>query len=63
MVTPTGNEQEVKIVIVDADRYRNEEIRLARLLNDGWKVTGMCGLTELTFAVLLQRDRPDERGS
>jgi hypothetical protein len=51
---------EVKIVIVDADRYRNEELRLARLLNDGWVVIGMCGLTPLTFVIILQRKRGDE---
>lgn len=53
-------EQEVKIVIMDADRYRNEEIRLARLLNDGWTISGMCSLTPLTFVVILQRDRREE---
>ena len=55
-----GNEIEVKILIVDADHYRNEEMRLARLLNEGWTISGMCGLTELTFVVVLQRDRVEE---
>jgi len=34
----TRPEVEVKIVIVDADRYRNEELRLAKLLNEGWNI-------------------------
>ena len=55
-----GNEIEVKILIVDADHYRNEEMRLARLLNEGWTISGMCGLTELTFVVVLQRNRVEE---
>jgi hypothetical protein len=58
-MTKSAKEKEVKIVIVDADRYRNEELRLAGLVNEGWTIIGMCGLTELSFVVVMQRDRED----
>ncbi len=60
MTETPDTEKEVKIVIVDADRYLNEELRLARLINEGWQVIGMCGLSPLSFAVMMQRDRQDE---